>query len=274
MSEQLAQELNLSHLQPVGGGSINDTYKAEQADGRTVFVKTHAAPPAGFFSAEATGLQALRDAGARVPEVIDQTDHYLVLEWIDTQAPGPQSMAELGEHLAAMHTQNGPCFGFAEDNFCGLTPQVNHQMADGHDFFAECRLLPQGERAFNQGLLNRPEVHRLERLCQRLPELIPVQSPSVIHGDLWSGNVVFDHEGRAVLLDPAVSWSWAEADLALTQLFGGFSEPFYHAYRTARPMNPGFSERVPVYNLYHLLNHLNLFGESYKASVKRILSRY
>lgn len=272
--ERLAQQLNLTNLSPVSGGDINEAYRAAQADGRSVFLKTHAAPPADFFAAEAAGLKALAEAGARVPEVIAQAEDHLLLEWIETAAPGPAAMAELGEQLASVHGHRGPCFGFTTDNFCGLTPQRNTQMTNGHEFFAVCRLLPQGERAFDQGRLSRPEMRQLERLCQRLPDLLPEQPPSVIHGDLWSGNALFDTRGCGALIDPAVSWSWAEADLALTHLFGGFTDSFYRGYENVRALDPGFSARVPVYNLYHLLNHLNLFGESYRASVQGVLQSH
>lgn len=271
MTAAIADTLNLTQLESITGGSINDAFRGERPDGRAVFLKTHAAPPADFFAAEVSGLKALADAGIRVPEVLAHDSAYLLLEWIDTQAPKPGAMAELGEQLAALHGHTGPCFGFGEDNFCGLTPQINTQMADGFEFFAQCRLLPQAEQAFNQGLLACSELRQLERLCQRLPELIPQKPPSLIHGDLWSGNVLFATTGEPVLIDPAVSWCWAEADLAMTRLFGGFDPAFYRAYEAVRPLAPGFDERVPIYNLYHLLNHLNLFGGGYQASVRAVL---
>ena len=272
--QALADTLQLRQLEPTGGGSINDAFLAEQEDGRPVFVKTHPAPPPGFFAAEAAGLKALAEAGAPVPEVLALDETWLLLSRVDSGRPGADSQALLGRVLAALHGHSGPSFGFREDNFCGTSPQDNRCLDNGHEFFATCRLLPQGARAYDQGLLTRPEVRCLERLCQRLPELIPPQPPSLIHGDLWAGNVMFDAAGDPVLIDPAVSWCWAEADLAMTRLFGGFGPDMLAAYEELRSLEPGFPERVPLYNLYHLLNHLNLFGAGYHAAVVDSLRRH
>lgn len=265
------EALELRHLSAVAGGSINTCYRGELSDGRAVFLKENPSAPADFFAAEKAGLEALRDAGAPVPEVLDCGREYLLLGWVETAMPLPGAMEQLGRALAEVHEHRGPAFGFHMDNYCGLTPQENRQYRDGFRFFAECRLLPQGRRARDQGLLDSEAVSRLESLCRRLPERIPEQPPSLIHGDLWAGNVIFDTDGEPVLIDPAVSWSQAEADLAMTRLFGGFGEAFYSAYEIERPLEPGFGERVPIYNLYHLLNHLNLFGSAYKGSVLSIL---
>lgn len=264
----------LQYLAPVAGGSINHCYRARTEAGETVFVKENADAPADFFAAEASGLRALADAGAPVPRVLDWNRDCLMLEWVDGGRPAKEAMASLGRIVAAMHETHGPSFGFERDNYCGLTPQLNHRHDDPWTFFAECRLLPQGRWARDRGLLDGRAMERLEALCERLPELIPWQPPSLIHGDLWAGNMMFDERGEPLLIDPAASWSPAEADLAMTRLFGGFDAAFYRAYHERRPLEPGFEERVPIYNLYHLLNHLNLFGGSYRASVIDILRRY
>lgn len=270
----LKDRLDLEMLAPVGGGSIKDAYQGRRHDGSSVFVKTHSKPPEHFFEAEAAGLEALKEAGATVPEVVARADDYLVLGWVDTAPPGRDSMSALGEQLARVHDCVGPSFGYNQTTYCGLSRQSNDKMSDGHAFFAEHRLLLQGAWAFDAGHLTRPHMRQLERLCDRLPELIPEQPPSLIHGDLWSGNVLFDAGGQPVLIDPAVSWSWAEADLAMTRLFGGFDARFHDAYQAHRPLEPGFHQRVPIYNLYHLLNHLNLFGGGYRSSVLSVLKGF
>ncbi|MCH8551576.1 MAG: fructosamine kinase family protein [Natronospirillum sp.] len=272
--ESLAASLELSDLQPVGGGSINDACKVRQADGQPAFLKTHCDPPPGFFTAEAAGLAALAEAGAPVPEVLSVGADHLLLALIETSRPTPDADARLGHILARLHQHHGPAFGFKEHNYCGTSPQTNDQHADGHEFFATCRLLPQGARAFDAGLLGRADMRRLERLCQALPDLIPHQPPSLVHGDLWSGNVIHDSTGQPVLIDPAVSWCWAEADLAMTRLFGGFGPAMLAAYQELSGLEPGFEDRVPLYNLYHLLNHLNLFGGGYSTSVTSVLRRF
>ena len=126
----------------------------------------------------------------------------------------------------------------------------------------------------NMDCLQAEEVQQVERLASRLAELIPEQPASLIHGDLWSGNLIVDSAGMPVLIDPAVYFGWAEAELAMTDLFGGFPKIFYHAYEQVRPLEPGYWERFPIYNLYHLINHLNLFGTGYRAQVLNILARY
>lgn len=160
------------------------------------------------------------------------------------------------------------------DNWCGTTPQPNPRDTDGHAFFANHRLLFQAGRAHAAGLLAAPDLHRVEAIAGRLQDLVPVQAPALLHGDLWHGNVFADTNGEAVLVDPAAYWGWPEADLATTRLLGGFDDAFYDAYLEMRPLEPGWEERMPLYNLYHLLNHLNLFGEGYGAEVDAMLAHY
>ncbi len=147
-------------------------------------------------------------------------------------------------------------------------------MEDGYAFFAEQRLIYQARLAFDSRLLDERETRRVAALAQRLPELIPEQPASLIHGDLWSGNAVTDSAGGPALIDPAAHYGWAEAELGMTSLFGGFPSRFYEAYDQDRSLQPGWRERLPLYNLYHLLNHLNLFGAGYLGQVRSILSRY
>jgi fructosamine-3-kinase len=145
---------------------------------------------------------------------------------------------------------------------------------DGHRFFAERRLLYQARLAERRGLLGREQVRQAERLAARLPELIPEQPASLIHGDLWSGNTITDAAGNPALIDPAAYYGWAEAELAMTALFGAFPAGFYQAYAERRTLEPGFRQRFPIYNLYHLFNHLNLFGGGYRGEVLSILRHY
>lgn len=244
-------------------------------DGETaVFLKEDAEAPAGFFAAEGRGLAALAAAGARVPQVLSQGEDHILLTWFETGPSNAAGAADLGYQVARVHAQSGPGFGYDCTTWCGEGRQDNRLMARGHDFFAQRRLLPLGDKAALQGLLNGAEIQSLERLCARLPDWIPVQPPVLIHGDLWSGNALVTPQGQGLLIDPAVSWGWAEADLAMTQLFGGFEPAFYRAYESVHPLEPGFEERKDLYNLYHLLNHLVIFGAAYHASVLRVLKRY
>lgn len=260
---------------PVGGGSINQAFRVLLSDGRTVFIKRLNNAPAGFVQAEAEGLSAMAGASCcRVPEVLGVSEQGLVLEWLDG-TPASDFAEQLGRGLATLHASVSEQFGFDSDNFCGLTPQLNPWMTDGHAFFADARLMAQGKRARDAGLLGKSDLSRLETLAANLPEWIPPMPASLIHGDLWSGNVHCDGQGAPVLIDPAAHYGWAEADLAMTTLFGRQSPAFYDAYLAASNIvSRDWEERAPLYNLYHLLNHLNLFGGSYRSQVVQVLRRY
>src|SRR5512134_244456 len=216
------------------------------------FLKEGAPARADAFAAEAEGLAALRPH-IRVPQVLDRGMRsgkaFILLEHLDLRRSGDHG--ELGRMLAALHRQTGARFGWARDNYIGLAPQQNGWYDDWTRFWRERRMLPQLDLAKKNGF-------RLDEPPYRLLENHRPQ-PSLLHGDLWSGNAGFTAEGP-VVFDPAVYYGDREADLAMTELFGGFPKAFYRAYDKAFPLAPGYEERKHLYNLYHLLNHLNLFG--------------
>jgi fructosamine-3-kinase len=254
----------------LGGGCINTVRRLRLADGSSAVLKTNASAPAGLFAREAEGLAALHlDGGPTVPEVLGAADDFLLLEDLRPASPARGYWPEFGRRLARLHRVTSERFGFAHDNWLGASPQPNGCMDDGWAFFAERRLRHQARLAARWKL-----DARIERVCARLRELVPPQPASLIHGDLWSGNAMVDAHGMPALIDPAAHHGWAEAELAMTRLFGGFPESFYAAYAEVRPLAPGFAERVDLYNLYHLLNHLVLFGASYLGQVEAILARY
>lgn len=272
----LATQLDspVAATQPIGGGSINDAARLTLEDGRTLFLKIHSSPPAGFFEAEAAGLQALAGAKAvRIPSVVAVAEEGLILEWLEGR-PGHDFARKLGEQLARLHSVTADAFGFERDNFCGLTPQPNHRMRDGFRFFAEARLLHQGRMARDSGRLGQGDVRQLEGLAGRLARWIPEQPASLIHGDLWSGNIHCDPDGEPVLIDPATHYGWAEADLAMTTMFGNQPRAFYEAYLANSPVEHDWEDRAPLYNLYHELNHLNLFGGPWAGGVRQTLKRF
>jgi fructosamine-3-kinase len=209
-----------------------------------------------------------------VPAPYAHGPHFLLLEYLAPGRPAPHYWPGLGQALARIHTHAHDRFGFFHDNYIGATPQPNTWDADGHQFFAEQRLLVMGQRVHGQGLLSSVEQRRLERLCARLPDLVPKQAPSLLHGDLWSGNIIPGPDGQACLIDPAAHYGWAEADLAMTVLFGRPPAEFFTGYESVRPLAPGYRERFDVYNLYHLLNHVALFGAGYLGAVQSILTRF
>ena len=189
-------------------------------------------------------------------------------------------MEELGFQFAKLHYFSGEKFGFPEDNYLGDSPQSNSPSKNGSinwpTFYVENRLQFQAALAVKNGYMTPELQNLLELLYNKIPELLSgtEDKPSLLHGDLWSGNYLIDKNGRSWLIDPAVYYGHREADLAMTSLFGGFSKTFYSAYESAFPLAPGYAEREPLYQLYHLLNHLNLFGTGYYRQVISILKRF
>jgi len=272
----------LTRVEPLGGSFGAQLLRVTAGGQRFALKWAISGAAAAMVVAEAHGLRALAAAGAvRVPAVIleleaTETQPAAVLsEWLEGGATRPDQAA-LGEALAALHRQSAPAYGLERDNFIGGTPQFNGWMEDWVAFFRERRLRPQIERAVRAGLLPVERRGALERLMGRLDTLLGGvrRAPALIHGDLWGGNVVAAPGGAAALIDPAVSYSDREAELAFTELFGGFSSRFYAAYSAAWPLEPGYADRRDLYNLYHLLNHLNLFGAGYGAQVDAIARRY
>lgn len=259
----------------VGGGCINNGARIETSSGESFFLKTNRSTPADMFEREAEGLQALHTPdGPAVPKPYIWGADFLLLEDLEPAPRRTGYWRDFGRKLAALHGHTDAQFGFKNDNYIGSTPQLNPRMEDGYEFFAEHRLLFQARLARRKGLLESREVSQVENLAGRLPELAPAQPASLVHGDLWSGNAISDAQGGPAIIDPAAHYGWAEAELAMTTLFGSFPEEFYRAYQEARPLERDFRKRFPLYNLYHLLNHLNLFGTGYLGQVQSILRMY
>ncbi len=233
----------------------------------------------GMFSAEADGLRELASVAAlRVPEVrgvgAASGQSFLALEWIEFGAASGHTELRLGAGLARLHRTTAPRFGWHRDNTLGATPQHNDWTDDWAQFFATRRLGFQLDLAQHDGHGGR-FIERGYRLCERLGSLLDGHRPrpSLLHGDLWGGNWAADASGAPVIYDPAVYYGDREADLAMTRLFGGFGSAFYQAYEAEWPLDPGAAQRVALYNLYHVLNHLNLFGGSYRAQAEAMIER-
>lgn len=268
---------------PVGGGCIANGCRLE-AGGATRFLKWGGEEVAQTFPGEAAGLEALRQAGSEVvlPEVFavapaeasaeGEAPGFLLMEWIPSGRPGQGFWETFGRALAGLHRHTGAAYGFGQDNFIGRLPQRNASERRWPAFFRKHRLQPQAERARESGRWQKTWDAPFDALLQRLPDLLPARpEASVLHGDLWSGNFMTTTLGRPALIDPAAYYGHRETDLALTELFGGFEEGFYAAYREAWPLEPGYDARRDVYNLYHLINHLNHFGRGYAAQVEAVL---
>ncbi|MCJ7735615.1 MAG: fructosamine kinase family protein [Anaerolineales bacterium] len=266
------QKGTITAVDPAGGGCIHQALFIRTESGESYFLKQNQAAPADMFLREEEGLNALRvPGGPVVPRVFLVGKSYLLLEDLHPAGRCKDFWQIYGRQLAEIHLNHHPQFGFKEDNYIGFNPQKNTWMDNGFDFFRENRLRPQIDLAMNRSLLDTEDLKALEDLLQKLPQIIPPQPASLIHGDLWSGNLITDHQGRPALIDPAVHYGWAEADLAMTDLFGRYPDEFFGAYEEVNPLESFYRSRFPFYNLYHLLNHLNLFGGGYLSRVRLTL---
>ena len=289
IAELFGEGLRIVSERPVHGGDINESYCLSLSDGRIIFMKCNALKNIPFFEAEIKGLEALRMTDAiGVPKGLGfgvdrpRKISFLLMEYLEA-APKVSGYWEVfGRELAALHQadcsefamadRNLP-FGFQTDNYIGASIQTNTPKENWVTFFRECRLLPQikmAKRYFDLKMVSQ-SIKLLDHLDSYLVE---PEFPSLIHGDLWSGNAVCGPDGKAWILDPAVYVGHFEAELAMTELFGGFSPSFYKAYHEINRIDSGYQDRKELYNLYHLLNHLNLFGGSYLDTVRRIINRY
>jgi fructosamine-3-kinase len=286
LAAALAESLGsaVASSRPIGGGDINDAYELALADGRRLFVKTNARAPRAMFPAEARGLAWLAEAGTlRTPKVIAVSTlegserPFLALELLRPGPPARGFDERLGRGLAALHHAGAPGFGLDHDNFIGRLPQDNGPALTGGDwaaFYREKRLEAQLRRAADRGLASARMKRGFEQLFARMGDLCgPAEPPSRLHGDLWGGNLLCDDAGAPCLIDPAVYGGHREIDLAMMRLFGGFGSRVFAAYDEALPLAEGHEERVPLYQLYPLMVHVNLFGGGYVGSVEGALDR-
>lgn len=267
-----------------GGGDINEGWHVTLADGSDAFVKTRAGAHMGEYAAEAAGLAWLGEPGAlRVPRVLEVGEDYLALEWIEPGRLDAAGMEELGRGLAAIHMAGAPRFGdpraggaaVGEPTHFGSLALPNDATSDWPSFFVERRLRPLARLAADQGWLDGASARALESVCKRAPELAgPQEPPARLHGDLWSGNVMADTDGRPWLIDPAVYGGHREVDLAMLRLFGAPSERVFDAYHEVFPPAEGWQERVELWQLAPMLVHGVLFGGSYCEAARRIALRY
>lgn len=279
LSDKVGVICEISNARPLSGGSINNAFKLETDQGLFFMKYNHASIYPGMFDTEAKGLQLLFDAGEiRIPKVIasGEQDEYsfLILEYIDSASKRPDFWEAFGRKLASLHQHSSQYFGLDHDNYIGSLPQSNNKHEKWVDFFREERLLVQMEMAAGTGLLSGSMRRSFELLFKRLDEIFPVEPPSLIHGDLWSGNYMVDDKGEACIIDPAVYYGHREMDIGMSRLFGVFGSGFYESYNEDWPMAPGWRERIEICNLYPLMVHVNLFGAGYLGSVESILRRF
>ena len=215
----------------------------------------------------------------KIPEVLAvgkmEGRHYLLMEYIDSTPPATNYWEDFGHTLAKMHLEKtSKTYGFQHDNYIGKLPQPNRSDESWIEFFILNRLEYQLNLAITNHMVSGSFIDRYRKLYELLPGLLPGEKPSLLHGDLWSGNVMVGHNGKVCLIDPAVYYGHREIELAFTRMFGGFGEPFYHAYDEGYPLVPGFEERSRIYNIYPHMVHVNRFGTSYLSGVEQVLRKY
>jgi fructosamine-3-kinase len=232
-----------------------------------------------MFQQEAIALRIIAQTNTiKTPKVIDvasfENENYVLMEFIDSKTPSPQDQHLLGKQLAQLHQTSSNYFGFEFDNFIGSLPQNNNSHDNWTDFYIEERLAPQIKMAINKGSFLPSEAPSIQLMKSNTSKYFNTVKPSLLHGDLWSGNYLIASNGTPYLIDPATYYGHSEVDIAMSLLFGGFSNAFYETYHQIIPRDSYTETRIELYQLYYLLVHLNLFGSSYYNSVKRILNKY
>jgi protein-ribulosamine 3-kinase len=264
----------------VSGGCIADSRNLKTESGKQYFLKTHSGAP-GMFLKEGNSLKELAKPNCiRVPEVILADENFLLIENIQQGGRGSSFFKDFGAAFANMHNYTAENFGFFEDNYIGATPQYNraqgNEKTDWVEFYFQKRILAQYKMAEKNGYATDELKNGVNQLEGKIHEILSgsEEPPTLLHGDLWSGNFLCDSEGEAVLIDPAVYYGHREADLAMTKMFGGFSYDFYTSYQQTFPLKEGWEYREKIYLLYHYLNHMNLFGTSYYGTSVSYLWSY
>ncbi len=264
----------------ISGGCISDARMLKLSSGKHVFLKSDS-EKTELFKKEANGLRELKRANAiRVPEVLLVDDNFILTEFIGQNRIEKNFFSNFGHKFAMMHKFTNETFGFYEDNFIGSNPQINSakdtEAKNWVEFYFNKRLLYQYKLAEKNGYATSELREGISKLENKISDILKgsEEKPSVLHGDLWSGNFISDENGQACIIDPAVYYGHREADLAMTKLFGGFDQDFYKAYNETYPLPEGYSYRENIYKLYHVMNHLNLFGRGYYSQAISLIMSY
>jgi len=271
----------VKYFTSLSGGCISNAYKITTAEGLNYFLKYNASASNDMFVKEANGLNELVKANAvRIPEVLSVNKEFLLTEFISSGIKKKNFFGEFGKNFAKLHKFTSESFGFYENNYIGSNPQINipdeNQKTSWINFYFNKRILYQVQLAEKLGNSTSDLRKLVARLEEKIEEILgsSEEQPSLLHGDLWGGNYMVDKNGSAVIIDPAVYYGHREADLGMTRLFGGFSPEFYESYNETFPLKEGSDYRENIYKLYHVLNHLNLFGGSYYSQAISLIKFY
>lgn len=272
-------EQPIQNISPISGGDIALAYKVK-TEAKTYFLKVNQGKNAlSMFQLEKRGLEAIAETKTiSIPKIyacdVFENNAFLLMEFIESKRPDSEDFRRFGKALAELHQCATENFGLNEDNFIGSLSQSNRLHDTWANFYIKERLLPQLQLAKQHGLLSHIECPSENLIKDRLESLFLNIKPSLLHGDLWSGNYLISKQGEPYLIDPAIYFGHHEVDIAMTKLFGGFGNDFYNAYHSIFPEDANTSSRIEVYQLYYLLVHLNIFGKSYYPSVSSILKKY
>ena len=272
-------ELSVANYKSVHGGDINKAYCLFEGANKYFLKVNNAKQFPRMFEKEMNGLNTLHNnCHLIIPKAIKcgvaEQQQYLLLEWIETGSPEKDFWKQFGASLATMHKQPQSFFGWEEDNYLGSLQQRNDKHESWNLFYAECRIMPLVIQLFNSNAFSKNDVTAAEELCGKLKEIFPVESPALLHGDLWSGNFMVAANGYAAILDPAVYYGYREMDIGMTKLFGGFDQRFYDAYEEAYPLEKGWKQRLQLAQLYPILVHAILFGGHYVDKARTIIKYY
>lgn len=268
----------LQEIKPIQGGSINEAFYVRTTDNE-YFMKFHANSPKDFFKSEAIGLRLIKETKTvSVPNYYSYSDQpgnaFLLMEWIEG-VEADDTEVILGQKVAKLHKSFGRMHGFKNDTYIGLLRQPNKLLANWLEYFGTYRLGSQIEQGVERGVIQGERHKKLEKLLERLDEWVPsFVEPSHLHGDFYSGNWIVGPGGEPFLVDPSFLYGDRQLDMAFTELFGGFSQTFYDAYNEVFPLRADYEDVKPLYQLYYLLAHLNMFGETYGPQVDAIVNRY
>ncbi|MFC6100754.1 fructosamine kinase family protein [Olivibacter domesticus] len=279
VNQLIGTDFHLENILPVAGGDINHCYQV-QGKNQSFFLKVNNAKSfPNLFILEREGLKMIKKiGGAVVPELLVagqyKDDIFLLMTWINRGEDSQTAQEKLGRMLALLHKNTHDFFGLDYNNYLGSLPQSNTGHRKWSDFFIEERLQNQLIRSKTNGIASTDLLNKFDKLFAKIPQLFPNEFPALLHGDLWNGNYMIDNKGTPYLIDPAVYYGHREMDIALTKLFGGFSQRFYDAYQEVFPLEKDWQKRVDLCNLYVLLFHANVFGGSYIHQVEQIVEKY
>lgn len=279
LTSLLGREIAIKYYTKLHGGSVNYSYQIATNRG-PFFIKLNRADSfPNMFSLEQLGLQTLKESNTlEVPTIIAEGEHdgvaYLVLEFIEVGQETSLFWETFGRQVAALHQIKEKQFGLTYSNYIGSLPQSNELVEDWSTFFGEQRIMAQAKMAFDSARIDKALLSELESIANNLDQLFPLATPSLLHGDLWSGNFMVHANGNPILIDPAIYYGNREMDMAMSLLFGGFQKRFYDAYQEVYPLSEAWETRVDLCNVYPLLVHVNLFGASYAQRLKSAIKRY